>query len=56
MVKWPPSWFPVIFPLLKLMGVFADFRKDHKRGLEPETSGELLIHKKKKKNINSRKK
>ena len=25
----------MIFPSLKIMRVFADFRKDHKRGLEP---------------------
>ena len=44
---------PDDFPSLKLMRVLADFRKDHKRGLEPPANYSFM---KKKKNINSRKK
>ena len=40
------------------MRVFADFRKDHKQGLEPPANYSFMKKKKKKKkkNINSRKK
>ena len=47
--------FPVIFSLWKLMRVLANFRKDHKRGLEPPANYSFM-KKKKKKNISSRKK
>ena len=51
MVKWPPSKFPVIFPSLKLMRVFADFRMDHKQGLEPPANYSFIKKKKKKKTL-----
>ena len=54
MVKWPPELVPGDFSLLKLMRVFADFREDHKLGLEPLANYSFM--KKNKKNINSRQK
>ena len=55
MLKWwkASELVPRKFSPLKLMRVFADFREDHKQGLEPSANHSFMGGKK---NIYSRKK